>query len=384
VSIPTPALSPPPLSPTALLIESELKKLSQLTEIKNLSSFEEKFKEFMKAKNSSLFLKTTRGEELGEELKNYLLKMGNSLRDSVASELPAQSSEKNFEAFCISSPQDLTIKKLTLGISKDSSQVISQDISKDARIAQITDITPLFSFLEKAKEEGNKDKNHVLIIDWGKFDASSQVAFNTMFDKSDRKIDDQKIPDNVKIVCIDSSKQKTTDSSILSRFDKSFDLSSIGKNQYKNSSDKSSSQDKEIIEIDGEGFVSWQEKLFGRVVLNGDKMEWQKSDFVKSLEQQNEQPLQLNFKNFSSEQQKEMKLFFEQGKSSGSINYNDYEIKIPSDLIIQFEKKEFEFTEVLESFKSPKIQDSFHHNLHKNFYLLNNAQYNQGVIFYAF
>jgi hypothetical protein len=339
-----PSASPSLPSINDLLIESELKKRNQLTKIDTLTAFEKEFKKSLKTKNSSLFLKTTRGEEL----KNYLLKMGNFLQDSGASVFPAKSSEKSFEAFYVSSPQDLTVKKLTLGISQDPSQ--------DAQIAKITDTTPLFSFLEKAKE--NEDKKHVLIIDWGKFNASSQVAFNTMFDKNDRKIDDQKIPANVTIVCIDSSKQKTTDPSILSRFGESYDLSSIGENQYTNSLSANSSQDKKIIGIDCEGFVNWQEKLFGRVVLNGDKMEWQKSDFVKNLEQQNDQPLQLNFKNFSSEQQKEMKIFFEQGKSSGSINYHGYEIKIPSDLIIHFEKKEFEFTEVLESFKSPTIPAS--------------------------
>jgi|GEM_PF-2470552 len=346
------ASSPQLLSKTALLIESELKKLNQLTKIDTLTAFEKEFKESVKTKKSSLFLKTTRGEDLGEELKNYLLKIGNSLQDSGASVFGSQSSEPSFETFCIPSPQDLTIKKPTLGISKD----ISQGPSQDARIAKITNITPLFSFLENAKTKS--DKQHVLIIDWGKFDASSQVAFNTMFDKNDRKIDDKEIPDNVTIVCIDSSKKNNTDSSILSRFDKSFNLSSIGKNQYKNSSSGNSSQDKNIIEIDGEGFVNWREKLFGRVELKGAIMEWQKSDFVKNLEQQSEQPFQLNFKNFSSEQQKEMKLFFDQGKSSGSINYNDYKIKIPSDLIVQFEKKEFEFTEVLESFKTQDSPDS--------------------------
>ena len=343
-----PSASPSSPSIHELLIKNELAKRNQLTKIDTLTAFEKELKKSLKTKNSSLFLKTTRGEEL----KNYLLKMGSSLQDSGASVFNTRPSEKSFEAFYVSSPQDLTVKKLTLGISQDP----SQDPSQDAQIAKITDTTPLFSFLEKAKE--NEDKKHVLIIDWGKFNASSQVAFNTMFDKNDRKIDDQKIPANVTIVCIDSSKQKTTDSSILSRFGNSYDLSSIGKNQYTNSLSANSSQDKKIIRIDGEGFINWQEKLFGRVVLNGDKMEWQKSDFVKNLEQPAEQPLQLNFKNFSSEQQKEMNIFFKESQAKDLVNYHGYEIKVPSDLIIHFEKKEFEFTEVLKSFKSPRIQDS--------------------------
>ena len=333
--------SPELLSRNALLIEEKLKNLNQLEEIKDLITFEENFKNFMKKNKSSLFLKT----DQGEELKNYLLKMGSSLRDSGAS-VSNTPSETSFKTFCISSP-DLTVKKPTLNIAQDT------------QIAKITDITPLSSFLENAKKES--DKQHVLIIDWGKFNASSQVAFNTMFD-NERKIDNEKIPDNVRIVCIDSSKQKITDSSILSRFGKSYDLSSIEKDKYTNLSSTNSSQDKKIIEIDGEGFVNWQEKLFGRVVLNGDKMEWQKSDFVQNLESEHKKPLQLNFKNFSSEQQKEMKLFFDQGKSSGLINYHNYEIKIPSDLTVDFVKKEFEFAEVLNSFKvieSPQAQTQF-------------------------
>jgi len=336
--------SPLILSPNASLIESELKKLSQLTKINNLDEFEKEFKKSLKTKKSSLFLKT----DQGEELKNYLLKMGSSLQNSGALVFNTEPSETSFKTFYISSPQDLNIEKPTLGISQN------------APIAKITNITPLFSFLKNAEKES--DKQHVLIIDWGKFDASSQVAFNTMFDKDKRKIDNEKIPDNVTIACIDSSKKNNTDSSILSRFGKSFDLSSIKKDQYTNLSGKSPSEDKKIIGIDGEGFASWKEKLFGRVELKGAIMEWQKSDFVKSLEQQSKNPLQLNFKNFSSEQQKEMKLFFEQGKSSGSINYYNYEIKIPSDLTVQFEKKEFEFTELTGSFTKtefPSTQPQF-------------------------
>jgi hypothetical protein len=198
------------------ILESALAELHQLPKIKDLTSFSKNLEKFItKEDPSSLYLKTSNSEEL----KNYLLRMSS---DSLAPTFPAlTTSALSFQAFYVSSSQDLTVKKSTIHVKNDT-----KDLA-------ITDDTPLFSFLQNAEQ--NKEKQHVLIIDWGKFDAGSQVAFNTMFDKSNRKIDDKEIPDNVTIVCIDSSKKRIADSSILSRFDKSFDLSSIGKNQYKNS-----------------------------------------------------------------------------------------------------------------------------------------------------
>ena len=334
------------IPPALSILGFALDKLHQIKKVEDLESFKENFEQFVtKEQSSALLLKTTRGEEL----KNYLLRMSSSSQnppnpDSTHSAL--SSSSLSFQAFYVSSPQDLTAKKSTLHIGDDNKTV------------KITDETPLLSFLENAKQ--NNDKQHVLIIDWGKFDASSQVAFNTMFDKGSRKIDDQEIPDNVKIVCIDSSKQKTTDSSILSRFGEALDLSSIKKDQFAASPSETSSGITEIA-FDGEGLVNWKEKLFGRIIVDGNKIKWEKSDFVKSLEafvvdfsssdSLTSKDLHINFKNFSLTQQQEMKIFFEQAKATGSIDYHDYKITIPQDLSINFTKKEFEFTEVLKSFK---------------------------------
>ncbi len=316
------------------IIKTASTKIHHLKKIDDLRSFKDTFEQFItKNESSSLFLKTARSEEL----KNYLLRMSDPEQDPLNSAL-------SFGAFYASSTQDLTTKKPTI------------NISQDAKTVTISDKTPILSFLENARAKA--DKQHALIIDWGKFDASSKVAFNTMFDKPKGKIDGQEIPDNVKIICIDSSKQKTTDSSILSRFDRSLDLSAIGKNKFTESVIADSSKIQEIIEFDGEGFLDWQNKLFGRIVVNGDKIEWQKSEFAKELESKKGQSLQLDFKNFSATQQQEMKLFFEEAKACGSIDYHDYKIKIPSDLTVNFVKKEFEFSEVLSSFKSSQESDS--------------------------
>lgn len=351
------------------ILESALDKLHQIKKVENLENFKENFEQFVtENKSSALLLKTTGGEEL----KNYLLRMSSSSQNpsrpdddqstsTATQHSPALStSTLSFGAFYASSPQDLTAKKSTLHIGGDNKSV------------KINTKTPLLSFLENARQ--HNDKQHVLIIDWSNFDASSQVAFNTMFDKNSRKIDDQEIPDNIKIVCIDSSKQQTTDSSILSRFDGgALDLSSIPKNQFTKLPSETSSRVREIneIEFDGEGLVNWKEKLFGRIIVDGNSIKWEKSDFVKSLEaiakdgidssnpdQTEQKELHINFKNFSLAQQQEMKIFFEQAKALGSIDYHDYKITIPQDLSINFAHKEFEFTEVLKSFKPADSADS--------------------------
>ena len=336
------------------ILESALAELRQLPEIEDLKSFSESLEQFVTNKDSSsLYLKTTNSEEL----KNYLLRMSIDSQDSLALNQGSSistptspaltTSTLSFGAFYISSPQDLTVKKSTIHV---------KNRTKDLAI---TDDTPLFSFLQNATQ--NTDKQHVLIIDWWKFDASSQVAFNTMFDQADRKIDGAEIPDNVKIICIDDSKQKTLDSSILSRFGQTLDVSPIKKEDLKLTSPSEALSNIETIAFDGEGFADWREKLFGRFVVNGAKMEWQKSDFVESLEAfgttNSDSNLQLDFKNFSAKQQQEMKIFFAQAQASGLINYHDYEIKIPRSLTLNFAKKEFKFENVLQSFAS-LTQDS--------------------------
>jgi hypothetical protein len=353
------------------ILKSALDNLHQIKKVDDLESFKTDFEQFVKKDQSSaLLLKTTRGEEL----KNYLLRMSSSSQNTPSPDLTdstLNASSLGFQVLYFSSPQDLTAKKPTLHIGEDA-----ENTKTETKTAKITAETPLLSFLENAKQ--NTDKQHVLIIDWSNFDASSQVAFNTMFDKGSRKIDDQEIPDNVKIVCIDSSKQQTTDSSILSRFGEALDLSSIPKNQFAKSKNETSSGVREIEEIacDGEGLVNWKEKLFGRIIVDGDAIKWEKSEFVKSLkafgkdgiagsnpDQHEQKDLHINFKNFSSSQQQEMKIFLEQAKAMGSIDYHDYKIIIPQDLSINFTQKEFEFAEVLTSFQLRNSQSISEQNL---------------------
>ena len=325
---------------TSTSLREAMIKISQPKKIQDLASFEDNFKEFIATdRSSSLLLTTTHGNEL----KNHLLQMSNSHQPSTT---------PDFTAFFASSSQNLAIKKSTINISEEEK-------SADKIDATIKTETQFSSFLENAKK--NPDKKHVLIIDWEKFGDKERVAFNTMFDEADRTIDGEKIPKNVKIICIDKAKQKMIDPSISSRFNDFYDLSAIGKSQLQIASNKDSSSANNI-DFDGEGFANWKEKLFGRIVVNGDKMEWQKSDFVKTLETMNQGEsdavnLQLNFKNFSSTQQQEMKIFFEQAQALGLVNYNNYEIKIPRNLSIKFSEKEFEFTEVAKSFESSKAQE---------------------------
>lgn len=346
-TLPTPSTHPSPRrSPSSEIVAStSLKdaiiKISEPKKIKDLVSFADDFKKFMTTdKSSSLLLSTNRGEEF----KNHLLQL---------SSLPQSPESLDFTAFFASSSNDLAIKKNTLIIAEEEK-------SADKIDTTIKTSTKFSSFLANANS--NPSKTHVLIIDWKKFDSKERVAFNSMFDENNRVINGEKIPKNVKIICIDTAKQKIIDPSISSRFSDFYDLSAISSDQFRVASSQDSSNIKKI-EFDGEGFKLWKEKLFGRIVIDGDEMKWQKSNLVQALEAfgQDESAtsnLQLNFKNFSFEQQKEIIIFFEQAQALGSVDYHNYKIKIPRDLTIQFAEKEFEFTEVLKSFDSPKTQDT--------------------------
>ena len=99
---------------------------------------------------------------------------------------------------------------------------------------------------------------------------------------------------NVKIICIDEAKSQSVDPAVLSRFNQALDLSSISKQDLLNlnqakyearlEAEDGSATIAQIIEFDGEGMQNWQQKLLGRIIVDGDKLQWQKSKFVKDLD----------------------------------------------------------------------------------------------------
>jgi hypothetical protein len=334
--------------PEFQIIEEEILKLYQLQSSINLKEFQQSLTTFIQTSEDKSLLLITR---YFQELKNYLLsfKKTSFALEIVDREISHEDSDLSF--YIIESPQDLAITKNSIKITASNSKITSQ--------------TPLAEFFTQAKSQDQK--THLLIIDWQKFDDKHRVASNTMFDnQSKRTIDGVEIPDNVKIICIDEAKSQSFDPAVLSRFNQALDLSSIPKTALLGINpdedqlfDSQTERIGRIIEFDCEGMDNWQQKLFGRIIVNGEDLEWQKSNFVEELESSLGQSLvkqgsktKFQFKNFSKNQQQQVLELFNQARIQGFISYFGHEIKILQNFSIKFDQTEFDFKGILKSFSN--------------------------------
>lgn len=322
------------IDPELIIVQTKIDELYQLQKLKSLDDFENILLAFSNSQQKSLLLTSLSKEEL----KNYLLGF--------------KETTESISTHFIASSQDMQIQKATIQIQS------SEEVS-------ISPISFLSQFIETAKTK--PFEKHFLIIDWKEFDDKSRVAFNTMFDQSQRTINGVEIPDNLKIICLDDARSKITDPSILSRFDSTYDLSEI-KEEDLASTQAISPAVSIILEFDCEGEENWQAKLFGKLVVNGQLIEFKKSEFTRNLDLTTEESIEFSFKNFSTKQQDEIAKLFAQASAQGFINYHGYQIKFPRNYSLQFDRTEFNFTEVLGSFKSldthldGELTLAIHHN----------------------
>ncbi|MFM2200144.1 MAG: hypothetical protein RL769_197, partial [Pseudomonadota bacterium] len=332
------------------ILQEKILGFYQLTSSKDIASLKELLTTFFSnSENKSLLLTTNHFQEL----KNYLLSLKNNSHLKVIDQQRIDKIYSDLSFHVIESVQALVMVKDSIKIT-DPNPVITEQ-------------TPLAEFIAMAKQQ--PQKTHLLIIDWQKFDDKHRVASNTIFDHSKRTIDGVEIPDNMKIICIDEAKSRSFDPAVLSRFNIASDLSLISKKDLLGIDqdeglkflESGSTEIELIIEFDGEGMDNWQQKLFGRIVVNGQSLEWQKSQFIIDLEdlvsdsQDNqENKIAFQFKNFSKNQQEQILKLFNQAKIQGFINYYGHLIKFPKNFSVIFEQLEFDFQGILQSFSDQK------------------------------
>ncbi len=316
-----------PLNVEFIIVRDQIVELYKIKQLNNYKEFQELLISLSNHKDKKSLLLTT---NYFQELKNYLL--GFKLENI------------DINAHFIESKKNLIIKKPTIKI-QDPKVIISQQ-------------TPLSEFISEA--ESNPEKIYFLIIDWKKFDDKHRVACNTMFDQNSRSIEGINIPDNVKLICIDDAKSIITDPAVLSRFNDSCDLSSIKKEEFdkKISSDEGSELPSKIFEFDCEGGGNWESRLFGRLIVNGNIIQFEKSVFAENLSSLQGNFCKFKFKNFSTTQQLEITEKFQQASVQGFIEYSNYKINFPKNYSLQFDKLEFNFAEIFKSFKASIEDDS--------------------------
>jgi len=303
--------------------------------------------------NNSIYLKSSSSS--GQEaLKCHLLAThrNNCTKSDISTLEFNQEVAKTH--YLVSSSKDLAIAKEVLF---DKSQTANDNL-------EITANTRFASFLQSARNE--PQKSHLLIIDWNEFSDKMKVASNSMFDKSDRRIGDEKIPDNVKIICLDNSKQSNQDPSITSRFNQAFSI------EVEDSKIKTATQEISPIstqklsatsiptkninhDFDFAGLPDWKSALMGLVELQGDKILWNKSQFIEKLQNiSSSNPHEAHhftFSNINKENQQQLTSFLEQSRVLGYIEFQGKQIIFPQNFTFEFKEKEFDFAKVILGFQ---------------------------------
>ncbi len=271
-------------------------------------------------------------EEVGEEQdltnkifdsqnKNSLVKT--KTIEQHANFLLEQAKQKNRPIFYIDSPAKIDLHRTNLKIANDN-------FANNEATPTLTNQGLLSDFLTKSNEQ-NSSQNPIILINWDAFSSKEKVALNTILD-SQRKINGVEINDSIRVIGFSGADSQ--DPSFLSRHNLKIE-SKI--NSPKISEQKSSSS--EIFEIDLMGFSDWKSEVFGRIILVGDKMVWQKSQFVEALENNDN----FEFKNLSNQAAKELEYEFKQARAKGKFVYHGFEIDFNPNLNFKFANRQFEF-----------------------------------------
>lgn len=278
-------------------MSSEFKKLLQLEKVET----EQELAEKISAKNKKVLIVT---KKLNEHA-NYLI---------------AKAKAEGREVYYIDSPEKIDIFNKNLFIQKNRNEL---DL-------EIKESGLLHDFIDDALEE--KPKSPLLLINFDAFSPSKKVALNSAID-IDRTINGMRIADDVQIISF--CEEKPQDPSFLSRHNVCVS------SQLSPNSEPKISENAEVKEIDLQGFPNWRRALFGRVNLVGEKMEWQKSEFVKDLELDTIQNFKI--KNLSESSLKELQYELQQARALGAFTYHGYKISIPENLTLNFEQSAFNF-----------------------------------------
>jgi hypothetical protein len=228
-------------------------------------------------------------------------------------------------------------------------------IANDSDKASLTDEGLLSDFFKRAKAA--PATRPILLINWDKFTAAQKIKLNTILDL-ERRVNGELIPANVQIIGVSSKLSK--DSSFTSRHEVSVEsrvnfLEAEKEKSQKEEKEKSDAKEavkaplnpaaaeaprnlKEVIDL--EGFQNWRRKLFGKIVLEGDKMNWQSSQFVEALKKGKND---FEFTNLSSKAKTDFEAELATAKALGKFVYHGYEIKCPPNLKISFAKNQFNF-----------------------------------------
>lgn len=242
---------------------------------------------------------------VSKDIKNHANFLLNEARESLR------------PSFYIDGPNAIDLNQLGVFIGNDETK--NPTLRKKGLLAD---------FLENAKN--HPEQRPLLIIDWQSLSSKKRLALNTVLDEA-RAIGGEKIDDSIQIIGLFDSIPK--DPSFLSRHD----LRVVSQVEFQEAK-KSIASDPALIDL--EGFPDWRRQLFGRVILEGDKMIWEKSQFVEAV---NAGQNVFEIANLSSQAAAELKYQFEKAKAAGEFIYYGHKIPLTQDLEIKCANESFNF-----------------------------------------
>ncbi len=227
----------------------------------------------------------------------------------------SEATTANRQTFYIDSPSKIDLHRTNLLIANDNNPTLSQE-------------GLLSNFLNSAKT--NSEQKPLLLINWSAFNTKERLRLNTLLD-IERKINGEKIDDSIQIIGL--ANEASQDPSFLSRHDERIE------SQITFAKPKTTNAETVKI-IDLQGFPDWRRQLFGKVILVGDQMQWQKSEFVKTLEEQSN----FQITNLSPKAAEELQKEFKQAQATKKFIYNGREIEVPENVQIDCGTVSFDFT----------------------------------------
>ena len=174
----------------------------------------------------------------------------------------------------------------------------------------------------------------LLLINWTRFDAQQRLALNDML-SNPQMIRGQDIPAQCQVVSL--CKQRPEDDSFINRHEKFVESKLPPYLTQKNNKKEPSS----MSIIDLKGLPRWRDALFGPIQQKGKQLVWEKSDWVKSVENDAEQRYEII--NLSDKAAEQIRYEVEQAKAVGYIDYYGYRIPVSKNLEVRCQENVFDF-----------------------------------------
>jgi|GEM_PF-6255234 hypothetical protein len=216
--------------------------------------------------------------------------------------------------------------------------------------AVIIEQSPLTQFLHTVQRT---DVKSLILVNWDAFNARERLTLNTLLDsKGLRAFNGQALPEQMQVISVCS--QLPDDTSFLSRHGcllQSFLVSADQEDQ--------TIQNTQKFKIDLQGLLDWEACLLGEIVLYGNEIRWEKSEFVLYLEeaQKTNQPLQITLMHAPYGKESALRLQLDRAHARGCWPYHGYEIPFPETVQVIYQNEAFDYAK----FKKVSVKKEAHY-----------------------